>query len=119
MEIDNIVITTDGASVVVKVRKHLPCYQQLCYSHSIQLAVVDVLYNKKPHKEVEQVATDEKPAQEDIIELEEDGLDVDAEPVKMTLMKGPRWNLKERRRTLKAKWSTRIRKDPDKRNERL
>ncbi|KAL3280695.1 hypothetical protein HHI36_003932 [Cryptolaemus montrouzieri] len=35
------------------------CYQQLCYAHGIQLAVVDMLYKKKPHKEVEQAATDE------------------------------------------------------------
>ena len=54
-----------GASVMVKVGKLLPCYQQLCYAHGIQLAVVDVLYKKKPHKEVEQAATDESDECED------------------------------------------------------
>lgn len=70
MEIDTIGITTDGASLMVKVGKLLPCYQQLCYAHGIQLAVVDVLYKKKPHKEVEQAATDESDECEDDEDLE-------------------------------------------------
>lgn len=49
---DIIGITTDGASVMVKVGKLLPCYQQLCFAHGIQLAVVDVLYKTKLEREV-------------------------------------------------------------------
>ncbi|GBP73419.1 hypothetical protein EVAR_21375_1 [Eumeta japonica] len=83
METDTIGITTDGASVIVKVGKLLPCYQQLCNAHGIQLAVVDVLYKKKPHKEVEQAATDESIECEDDKDLEtqmNDGLAVTIEP---------------------------------------
>lgn len=43
---DIIAMTTDGASVMVKVGKLMPCYQQLCYAHGIQLAVIDILYKK-------------------------------------------------------------------------
>ena len=40
---DIIGITTDGASMMIKVGKIMLCYQQLCYAHGIQLAVIDVL----------------------------------------------------------------------------
>lgn len=43
---DIIGITTDGASMMVKVGKLMPCYQQLCYAHGIQFAVINVLYKK-------------------------------------------------------------------------
>lgn len=43
---DIIGMTTDGASVMQKVGRLMPCYHQLCYAHGIQLAVVDILYKK-------------------------------------------------------------------------
>lgn len=52
-ETDIIGITTDGASVMVKFGKLIPCYQQLCFAHGLQLAVVDTLYKKKIEREVE------------------------------------------------------------------
>ncbi|GBP44944.1 hypothetical protein EVAR_84435_1 [Eumeta japonica] len=76
-------ITIDGAFVMVKVGKFLPCYQQLCYAYGIQLAVVDVLYKKKPYKEVEQAATHESDEYEDDGDLEtemNDRLAVTVEP---------------------------------------
>ena len=32
--------------MMIKVGRVVPCYQQLCYAHGIQLAVIDVLYQK-------------------------------------------------------------------------
>jgi len=43
-------MTTDGASVMRKVGKLMSCYQQLCYAHGIQLAVVDILYKNNINK---------------------------------------------------------------------
>lgn len=43
-ETDIIGITTDGLSVTVKVGKLLPCIQQLCLSHGINLSVVNIIY---------------------------------------------------------------------------
>lgn len=43
---DIIGITTDRASMVAKIDRLMPCYQQLCYAHDIQLAVIDILYKK-------------------------------------------------------------------------
>lgn len=49
---DDIVgLTTDGASVMLKMGRTLPFYHQLCYAHGLQLAILDVLY-KKDRKEV-------------------------------------------------------------------
>ncbi|CAH0560586.1 unnamed protein product [Brassicogethes aeneus] len=50
---DIIGMTTDGASVMVKVGKLMSCYQQLCFAHGLQLAVVDILYKRNKEKEVE------------------------------------------------------------------
>lgn len=46
LESDVIAMTTDGASVMVKIGRLVPCFQQLCFAHGIQLAVVDVIYKK-------------------------------------------------------------------------
>ncbi|CAB3224184.1 unnamed protein product [Arctia plantaginis] len=46
-------MTTDGASVMVKVGKLVSCYQQLCFAHGIQLAVVDILYKKRVEGDIE------------------------------------------------------------------
>ncbi|CAF4947360.1 unnamed protein product [Pieris macdunnoughi] len=43
---DIIGMSTDGASVMVKVGKLMNCYQQLCFAHGLQLAVINVLYKK-------------------------------------------------------------------------
>ncbi|KAL3273221.1 hypothetical protein HHI36_014675 [Cryptolaemus montrouzieri] len=40
-------MTTDGASVMVKVGKLVSCYQQLCFAQGIQLAVVDIQHKKR------------------------------------------------------------------------
>nr|CAI5846274.1 unnamed protein product [Callosobruchus analis]CAI5870182.1 unnamed protein product [Callosobruchus analis] len=42
---DIVAITTDGASVMKSVGNLISPYQQLCFAHGIQLAVIDVLYN--------------------------------------------------------------------------
>jgi hAT family C-terminal dimerisation region len=48
IRLDQIVgMTTDGASVMVKVGKLVDALHQLCFAHGLQLAVVDVLYKKK------------------------------------------------------------------------
>lgn len=44
---DIVCITTDGASVMVKVGKQIDALQQLCFAHGIHLAVMDVLYSKR------------------------------------------------------------------------
>lgn len=41
---DVVAITTDGASTMVKIEP----YQQLCFAHDLQLAVVDILYKTEP-----------------------------------------------------------------------
>ncbi|GBP21784.1 hypothetical protein EVAR_10963_1 [Eumeta japonica] len=43
---DIVAITTDGASVMVKTGSLVPVFQQLCYAHSLQLGILDVLYKK-------------------------------------------------------------------------
>ena len=37
-------VTTDGASVMAKFGRSLPCEHQLCFAHGVHLAVIDVLY---------------------------------------------------------------------------
>ena len=37
---------TDGAAVMIKFGKYIPCEHQLCYAHGIHLSVCDVLYGK-------------------------------------------------------------------------
>lgn len=54
---DIIGMSTDGASVMVKVGKLMNCYQQLCFAHGLQLAVVDVLYKKNEEKAENRLAT--------------------------------------------------------------
>ncbi|CAH0731006.1 unnamed protein product, partial [Brenthis ino] len=50
-------MSTDGASVMVKVGKLMNCYQQLCFAHGLQLAVIDVLYKKNEEKAEQHLAT--------------------------------------------------------------
>lgn len=50
LDTDIVGITTDDASVMKKVGRLLSCYQQLCFAHGIQLAVVNTLYREEvPH----------------------------------------------------------------------
>ena len=44
---DIVCICTDGASVMKKVGKLMGVEQQLCYAHGVQLALLDVLYNRR------------------------------------------------------------------------
>ena len=48
LEKDIVCICTDGASVMRKVGKLISAEQQLCYAHAVQLAVLDVLYKRRP-----------------------------------------------------------------------
>ncbi|GBM35850.1 hypothetical protein AVEN_134664-1 [Araneus ventricosus] len=56
-----ILIYTDGGSVMVEVGKLMSCYQQLCFAHGLQLAVVDILYKKNIEREEEhqEITSDE------------------------------------------------------------
>ena len=40
----HVVCVTDGAAVMVKFWKFIPCEHQLCYAHGIHLAACDTLY---------------------------------------------------------------------------
>lgn len=42
-----ICILTDGCPTMTKIGKLCPTFQQLCYAHGLQLAVIDVLYKKE------------------------------------------------------------------------
>jgi len=61
---DIVCICTDGASVMTKVGDSIESEQQLCNTHGIQLAVLDVLYKKParvadiPEEEEEEHASD-------------------------------------------------------------
>ncbi|XP_023218024.1 uncharacterized protein LOC111620341 [Centruroides sculpturatus] len=79
-ETDTIGITTDGTSFMVKVGRLLPCYQQLCFAHGIQLAVVDDLYKKKDKKEVEHTEIDESDEYDDEDTETNEGLEIVIEP---------------------------------------
>ena len=103
-ETDIIGITTDGASVMVKVGRLLPCYQQLCFAHGIQLAVVDVLYKKKAQKEVEQTEIDESDEYDDEDTETNEGLEVVIEPTPAEPEVIPRYSelLKKVRKVVKT-----------------
>jgi len=69
---DIVCIITDGASVMSKVGKLLAGtgpYQQLCFAHGLQLAVLDVLYRKPKHSSDTDIA--------DSVELEPDVIDTE------------------------------------------
>ena len=52
---DIVGIMTDEASVMKKVGKILPVTQQLCFAHGVQLAVIEVLYQKQDiEREIDQ-----------------------------------------------------------------
>lgn len=75
---DIIGITTDGANTMVKIGKLVPWYQQLCYAHGIQLAIIDILYKKILEKDLSEDIhfnmTDDEHDVIDDIEDEESGL---------------------------------------------
>ena len=45
---DIVCVVTDGTNSMKKIARLIPCQQQLCLAHAIQLAVTDVLYKKEP-----------------------------------------------------------------------
>jgi len=45
---DVICVITNGTNAMKKIGRLVPCNQQLCLAHAIQLAVLDVLYKKRP-----------------------------------------------------------------------
>ncbi len=47
LDLDVVCTGTGGASVMAKVGKIIDAEQQLCFAHGLQLAVIDVLYNKE------------------------------------------------------------------------
>lgn len=51
LEEDVVGITTDAASVMVKVGKPIKPLHQLCYAHGIQLGITDVIYKKSNQDE--------------------------------------------------------------------
>lgn len=83
MDRDIVSIITDGASVMAKVGKLSNSYQQLCFAHAIQLAVIDVLYKKTNTKEshiecTEENRSDSESDNEDAEDHESGGVDIDA-----------------------------------------
>lgn len=74
---DIVCITTDGAAIMTKVGRLIEAEQQLCYSHGIHLAVIDVLYNKsiiEQHEEYEDNNSDNNDSDTD----NEDGMIVES-----------------------------------------
>ncbi|KAF2891365.1 hypothetical protein ILUMI_14807 [Ignelater luminosus] len=57
LDTDIVASPTDGASVMVKVGRLLHCFQQLCFTHGLQLVIVDTLYKKISEPISERTAT--------------------------------------------------------------
>lgn len=55
LNLDVIAVTTDGAAVMKKVGRLLSAHHQLCFAHGLQLAVLEVLYNKRQEQEEEEI----------------------------------------------------------------
>ncbi|KAJ8703695.1 hypothetical protein PYW08_002152 [Mythimna loreyi] len=71
---DIIGMSTDGASVMVKVGKLMKCYQQLCYAHGLQLAVIDVLYKKREEDSIMPTTTPDSDSDTDDEDTTDDTL---------------------------------------------
>lgn len=78
MKTDIVSIMTDGASVMTKIGRISSTYQQLCFAHGIQLAVIDVLYKKKS-KVTAQTTMDQSSDNENESGIEEDNSELDEE----------------------------------------
>ena len=79
LEKDIVCICTDGASVMRKVGKLISAEQQLCYAHTLQLAVLDVLYKRRPVSYPCGTATDSaQSAENDEVDEKDDEADNDA-----------------------------------------
>jgi hypothetical protein len=75
LNLDDIVgLSTDGASVMVKMGRNLPLYHQLCYAHGLQLAILDVMYKNQPNVP-ENDSEDEHNSESEISDLDTDGED--------------------------------------------
>lgn len=72
LENDIISITTDGPNVMKKLGRIVPCLQQFCYAHGLQLAVIDVLYQKRDSEESEVENIEDDPDQEAAEDCESD-----------------------------------------------
>lgn len=59
LEKDIAFVVSDGAPIMVKFARLIGCELQICYNHSIHLAVTDVFYKKKGNKSDENVEIDE------------------------------------------------------------
>ncbi|KAL0895021.1 hypothetical protein ABMA27_013490 [Loxostege sticticalis] len=55
LNLDVIAATTDGAAVMKKVGRLLSAHHQLCFAHGLQLAVLEVLYNKRHEQQEEEM----------------------------------------------------------------
>ncbi|XP_060801934.1 uncharacterized protein LOC132903887 [Amyelois transitella] len=90
LDTDIIACTTDGASVMVKVGKLLRCSQQLCFTHGLQLVVVDTLYKKSnspiPECPAASIATESDNDDDDDMDANEQGVtvNINSPPLEMT-----------------------------------
>ena len=50
-------ITTDGCSMMKKLRRLIPSLQQLCYTHGLQLVIQDIFYQKQSSSMQEIICT--------------------------------------------------------------
>lgn len=72
-------ITSDGASVMVKVGRLIKPLQQLCYAHGIQLGVIDVIYKKKENNDPEDNLQNDNVGTRQANDEENELLDIDEE----------------------------------------
>lgn len=79
MKTDIVSIMTDGASVMTKIGKISSTYQQLCFAHGIQLAVIGVLYKNKSKVPAESVTDQLSDNKGDENDVDQESNDVDEE----------------------------------------
>lgn len=79
MKTDIVSIMTDGATVMTKIGKISSTYQQLCFAHGIQLAVIGVLYKNKSKVPAESVTDQLSDNKGDENDVDQESNDVDEE----------------------------------------
>lgn len=67
LNVDVVASTHDGASVMKKYGKYLPCISQLCLNHAIHLAIMDSFYRDKADDDALEESSDEEDS-ENLIE---------------------------------------------------
>lgn len=110
-------LTTDGASVMVKMGRDLPVYHQLCYAHAIQLAILDVLYKDKSgvQNSIEHIPVNNfNGSESDSDEDELDGISFEQDKRPVRLCSNYKHIIDKVRRTVKI-----FRKSPTKNDEVL